>query len=284
MAGLVAVTAAAVGVHLATRGPEIGIGAEAQAPPEPGVLLVLPADADPLTERLAEATAGYLSTVSGQPVAPTRLGAEAAGLDALEGLAQEHRAGLVVVLEADRLAPEAIDAARIEALGPDGFVLDTVDVGAFDNRLGDRGATVVLTAGGGRLPRQYAAYELLRRLGVRFFHPEQEHVPQPPRADLRALARRPTLLHRGGPDYRPDFAWRSWSFHSAHPLEHLEAFSDPAHPIDEAVHVDDWVVKGFGNRFRGAGRGVVSEQAQAVRAQQLDELRELLGFPRGTGI
>ena len=249
------------------------------------VMLVVPEHTDDLGQRLADDMARYLTRVSDLPVEPWPVSSAYDALDDLERLAAREHAGLVVVLEADRLAPDVVDSARLEALGDDGFVLEARDVGGWASRLGDEpGATVVLTAGVDRLPRQYAAYELLRRLGVRFFHPEQEYVPVHDRADLRDLARRPTALHRDGPDYRPDFRWRSWSFHSAHPLEHLEAFSDPAHPIDEAERVNDWIVKGFGNRFRGAGRGVVSDADRARREAELERLRERLGFSRGTGI
>lgn len=251
------------------------------------VLVVMPDDADPLEARTAESLADYLAVVAQRPVVPLLVAdADYDALADLEALAARHRAGLMVVLAADRLASAEVDAERMASLGEQGFVLETHDVGRWSSPLGDEpGATVVLTAGGSRLATQYAAYELLRRLGVRFFHPEEEHVPVHDPADLRDLARRPTLLHRPGQrDYLPDFAWRSWSFHSAHPLEHLEAFSDPAFPIDEAARVNDWIVKGFGNRFRGAGRGVVSEAARAQRADELEALRVLLGFPTGTGI
>ncbi|WP_266219482.1 hypothetical protein [Paraliomyxa miuraensis] len=252
------------------------------------VLLVYPDDADPLGERLAQSTARYLETITNRPIVSAPVADDDFdSLPELEALASRHRAGLVVVLEAERLASDRIDDARMAALGEQGFVLETHDMGRWNGPLGDEpGATVVLTAGATRLSRQYAVYELLRRLGVRFFHPEQEHVPVHDPADLRDLVRRPTALHRAGQrgDYEPDFRWRSWSFHGAHPLEHLEAFSDPEHPIDEAVHVNDWIVKGFGNRFRGAGRGVASEEALAQRAAELEELRVLLGFPTGTGL
>ena len=251
-------------------------------PQGPGVLLLLPAEADPLTERLAASTADYLTTIAAEPVQPLRAPAEVDTVAELEALAAEHHAGLVVVLEADRLAADRVDAERLAALGEWGFVLETVDVGSWRSTLptAEPGATLVLTAGPGRLPRQYAAYELLRRLGVRFFHPEQEHVPTHDPADLRDLARRPTALHREDQrDYVPDFAWRSFTFHQPHPLEHLEAFADPEHPIDEAVRVEDWIVKSFGNRFRSAGRG-----ARPERKAELDALRELLGFPRGVGL
>lgn len=251
------------------------------------VLVVLPDDADELGTELAASVADYLGAISDLPVLTMAVADdEYDTLADVQQLAAKHRAGLVVVMQADRLATDEVDPAAVAALGDSGFWLDTRDVGRWTNRLGDDepGATVVLTAGTQRLPRQYAAYELLRRLGVRFYHPEQEHVPRHATSDLRDLARRPTLLHRGGPAYVPDFAWRSWSFHSAHPLEHLEAFSDPAHPIDEAVRVNEWIAKNFGNRFRGAGRGAVSEQLRQLRVEQLEHVRQRMGFARGTGI
>ncbi len=251
------------------------------------ILLVAPDDLDDLDARLVQTMAEYSSAVTGELVVPlTVADAEYDTLADLEALAARYEVGLVVVLSADRLASDVVDRSRMAALGEQGFVLETHEVGDWTNTLDDeRGATVVLTAGAARLPRQYAAYELLRRLGVRFYHPEQEYVPVQDAADLRELARRPTLLHREGQrDYLPDFAWRSWSFHSAHPLEHLEAFSDPEHPIDEAVRVNDWIVKGFGNRFRGAGRGSVPDEVRARRADELEALRVQLGFPTGSGI
>jgi len=283
VAGMVAITAAALVVHQSSR---LGSPPEPEArAPETGVILIVPAGADPLTARLASAIAGYLGTLAGRDVPVVEAEAGALDLPAVERIARAEAAGLVVVLEAERLAPTLLPPARIEALGGQGFVLETHEVGDFSNGLGDRGATVVLTAGPDRLSRQYAAYELLRRLGVRFFHPEQEYVPAHAPADLRPLARRPTVLHRAGEaDDRPDFRSRSWTFHGPHPLEHLEAFSDAAHPIDEAVHVNDWIVKNFGNRFRGPGRGVASAASAAERGEQLERLRERLGFPRGASI
>ena len=123
----------------------------------------------------------------------------------------------------------------------------------------------------------------MRRLGVRFYHPEQEYIPTVADADLRAKAKRPTALHRLR-DYVPDYRWRSWSFHGAHPLEHLETFSDADHPIDEARHVNEWTIKNKGNRFRGLGRGVADEDSRMRRAAELEELRLELGFTRGSGI
>src|SRR5690606_35976852 len=67
-------------------------------PQGPGVLLLLPAEADPLTERLAASTADYLTTIAAEPVQPLRAPAEVDTAAELEALAAEHHAGLVVVL------------------------------------------------------------------------------------------------------------------------------------------------------------------------------------------
>jgi hypothetical protein len=257
---------------------------------EGGVLLLAPAAPDAALERLLQqVVADYLPTLGA--VKPT-LRRQAAGTSAdVERAARQARAGLVLVLDAHRLASDIIDEAALTKLGPGAFFLDSREVGDWPNKLGDRGATVVYAAGADKLSAQYALYELLRRLGARFYHPEQEYLPQNPAAVVRARARTATAvaaLEADGktpsPRYVPDFDQRSYTFHGSHPLEHLEAFSDAEHPIDEAVKVNDWIIKNRGNRFRGAGRGVTSGDRRARRVAELDQLRKLLGFPRGAGI
>ncbi len=250
-----------------------------------GVLLVAPADADVTTERMLEQTSAYLTEITGGEPLVARLGS--GRFDELVRRASDRGAGLVIAFEADRLASDRVDPDRVAGLAEGGFVLQTEDAGDTNNRLGDEGATFVLTAGGSKLAQQYASYEVLRRLGVRFFHPEQEYVPRHELADLRELAKRPTAISGTATDdgdHEPDFGWRSWNFHSSHPLEHLESFSDAAYPIDEARNVNEWQVKNFGNRFRGAGRGVATGDSRAIRVAELEEMRSELGFPRGTGI
>lgn len=246
------------------------------------VLLIAPATADAATERTLTAMSGYLETLSGAAPQVARLAGT--GVDAIVDASARAGAAVAIVLEAETLAPERFDAARLAALGDDGFALDVADEGAHRNVLGDTGTTVVLAAATARLTRQYAAYEVLRRLGARFYHPEDEYVPRIPDDQLRRRAATPTALHRDGADYVGDFYWRTWSFHLPHPLEQLEAFSDGDFPIDEAVHVNDWIVKNRGNRFRGPGRGVASQESYDRRAAELEELRQLLGFSRGAGI
>ena len=260
----------------------VGCGLDPLEADPTGVLLLAPNDADATTERMLEEASTYLEAMTGEAPQVARLGS--GRFDDVVRAAADRSAGLAIVMDADTLAPEEVDADRVEALGDWGFVLQTEDVGDWDNRLTSSGATFMLLAGGTPLARQYATYESLRRLGVRFYHPEQEFVPERKVTDLRDLAKRPTAIHRGGDDYVPEFFWRSWSFHSSHPLEHLESFSDAAFPIDEARNVNLWQVKNFGNRFRGAGRGVADEASRAQRVAELEEMRIELGFPRGTGI
>lgn len=240
----------------------------------------MPSDADADLERLSEEARTYLGQVTGEP--PRVEFADDWG-DA-RSLAQESRAPIVMVLDASHFLPERYDEPRLEALGESGFVLDTFEDGTWRALDGSFGAAFMLLDGNTVLANQYAVYESLRRLGVRFFHPEHEHVPQHATEDLRPLALRPTAVHREGLDYIPDYAARSWSFHSSHPLEHLESFSDGDVPIDEARNVNTWIVKNRGNRFRGTGRGTASEPARQRRHEELEALRTELGFPRGTGI
>lgn len=244
-------------------------------PPGPSdarISVVAPRDDDPVTARVVAELVSKLERIGDEPVAVTRTTPHDARA-AIAGAGTD----LVVVVGADVLAPDRFDEARTAALGESGFVLE-VD-GDRDER------AVAWLAGGSALARQYAAHELLRRLGVRYFHPEDTYVPELPPEQIAARARTPTILTRADEtDHVPDFAWRSWSFHSQHPLEQLESFSDGSFPIDEAEHVNTWMIANFGNRFRGAGRGVAGPAASDLRKLELEDLRTELGFPRGGGI
>lgn len=128
-------------------------------------------------------------------------------------------------------------------------------------RCGD-GALVTL-AGGGLLGRQYAPYEWLHHLGVRFFHPEQEYVPAAPRWPDAPLVR----------EHTPAFRFRSVSLHLSHPLELGDPLRlrDPRY-FEEVRRYIDWSVKNLASYgLSGGGDG-------ALRTRGLDR-----GFPRGTG-
>lgn len=270
----------------ACGGDDDGTGGVSGPETESATLVVASAEPGVLRERLLGTFTSYLQRLTGEAPALSRLRAPTS-MATITRHAEEARAGIVFVMDAEVLLPGRIPPAEIRALPEGSYRILVEENGEFPNSLGDgdAGATVVFLAGQSKLARQYAVYEALRRLGVRYYHPEEEYVPRLPLDQLRRRAASPTIIARGSSsDYVPDFAFRGYTFHGAHPLEHLEAFSDGDFPIDEAVNVDDWIVKNRGETFRGAGRGVASEEARARRVAELEDLRQLLGMSRGTGI
>lgn len=260
------------------------------------VVLVVPSAGDAITDRLIAEATRYLERQVGVAPVVHRVGSlagsggpagEEARLLALGGLT---RAGLVIVLQADRVVPSRVPPAELTSRPVDAFRIETFTGGDHPNGLGDRGATVVLAAGHGALGDQYALYEVLRRLGARFYHPEEELVPAVPAGQLRARAATATAVSRRDEagaamvDHVPDFRHRSYTFHFQHPLEHVESFSDGRHPIDEAARVNEWILKNRGDLFRGPGRGIAPPDDAARRAAELEALRATLGMRTTTGI
>jgi hypothetical protein len=254
-----------------------------------GVVLAVPADAEPAVERLLASALQTLERLGAPGPRLERL-VKGSGRAGVEALARDWRAGLVLVLEAEQLCPDLFPAASLEALGASGFRLVTTEAGDFANRLGDHGATILYAAGRTPFAHHYATYEILRRLGARFYHPEEEHLPRNDPAALRARARTPTAVARRGADgkalddYLPDFEERSYTFHGAHPLEHLEAFSDAAHPLREAENLNAWVIKNRGNLLKGATRGVAPLERYEQRKAELDAFLATMRVPASAGI
>ena len=90
--------------------------------------------------------------------------------------------------------------------------------------------------GGGPLGAQYAVYEWLHGMGVRFIHPEQTYVPE--RSSI------PPVLPAAESGLRePAFPLRGFHIHTQHPLELLEALleDDPAE-VERAYRYVDWLV------------------------------------------
>lgn len=126
------------------------------------------------------------------------------------------------------LGEEAIGAPQWSTLTP-----NEQSWSIQEQRCADQGALVRL-GGGGLLGRQYAAYEWLNRLGVRFFHPEQEFVPAQP-----AWSQAPLSLER-----TPAFRWRSASLHLTHPLELGDVFNlKKPELMEEGKRYIDWQIK-----------------------------------------
>jgi hypothetical protein len=149
---------------------------EASAPSveEGGVLVLAPEQPDPALERqLQQVLVDYLPTLAAVKPTLQRVGPGEA-LD-IERAARAARAGLVVVLDAHRLARDVVDEAALKKLGSGAFWLESREVGDWPNKLGDRGATVVYTADASpraadpAAPRAYGP--LPRRLRARVLDP-----------------------------------------------------------------------------------------------------------------
>ncbi len=132
-----------------------------------------------------------------------------------------------------------------------------------ESRCGSNGTVIVLD-GGGLFGRQYAVYELLHKLGVRFFHPEEEYVPAEPDWPAEAIAFEKT----------PDFTWRSVSLHLTHPLELGDPIELGKSEYDmEVIRYIDWSIKNLSSRGRGGhGSGEYSDYGYRR------------GFARGAGM
>jgi len=135
---------------------------------------------------------------------------------------------------------------------------------AIDEERCEGGVRVELGGADGLLARQYAAYEFLHAVGVRFFHPEQEYVPTSPQWPAQPIVR----LHT------PDFKVRSVSLHLTHPLELGDAFRNgDESTFEEVRRYIDWQVKNLSSYGKsGVGTG---ELAGYGRRR---------GFPREAGL
>lgn len=121
---------------------------------------------------------------------------------------------------------------------------------------------LVRLSGGGLLGRQYAVYDWLRSIGVRFFHPEQEFVPSAPRLPSADADR--TLT--------PSFRDRSVSIHLLHPLDLGDSFRDEQY-YPEGKRYIDWTIKNLSSVGPvGVGTGELAGYG-ATR-----------GYPYSTGI
>ncbi len=129
-----------------------------------------------------------------------------------------------------------------------------------EDRCGD-GHRVVLR-GGGPVPLSWAAYDLLDRLGVRYFHPEQTYYPRAlrwPDAPLRVQA-------------TPSFQERSIHAHRTHPIE-LRAPLDPS-GLDMAAYQRRWIDWNVKQRLNGL---------DGWDAEYVGDRAWRRGFPRGGG-
>ena len=213
----------------------------------------------------------------------------------LDAIIKDRRPRILIVLDAHRFEDLPETLAELPALNPDAaldpeephhddrFVLQTARRARYTATLGEDPDLDVALSSRTRLGRQYAVYELLRRVGARYYHPEDDYLPVIPMDSLRSRLETPTILG-AGPIFAPAFVHRSYTFHGPHPLEHLESFSDSRHPVTEAKNVNDWIIKNRGDLMRGAGRGIAPTENRDERVTQLEALRTRRGLRRTVGI
>ena len=131
-----------------------------------------------------------------------------------------------------------------------------------EERCGDGGRTVVLR-GGSLLAQQWAVYDLLERLGVRYLHPEETLYP----AEVRWPVERIEVVER------PAFWRRSFNAHRTHPIELSTPLDTPAaNAAGFQRRWIDWNVKVRSTEVNGWDEGVIG-------TYPYDR-----GFPRSAGL
>lgn len=121
-----------------------------------------------------------------------------------------------------------------------------------------------------------AAYALLEELGVRFFHPMQELVPQldGPRFPRDLAARR-----------TPMTKVRGLHIHVIHPLEYLRSFVEPGESnLAEARRVIDWLVKTGQNHVQWPLLGSVDWPSFAEHARKIADYAHSRGVTVGASL
>jgi len=131
---------------------------------------------------------------------------------------------------------------------------------AIDETRCDHDGHLVVIRGGSLLAVQWGVYDLMERLGVRYFHPEQTLYPTAlrwPDAPIKLVE-------------QPAFADRSFHLHTTHPIELSAPLGGNTAAYQKAWI--DWNVKLRHSSVDGYDEGAIGSHAYDR------------GFPRGTGL
>lgn len=162
----------------------------------------------------------------------------------------------------------AAPAAKTRTGAPDGgYALVRADEGARKVIVASAQAPADLVA---------ASYALLEELGVRFFHPMQELVPEldGPRFPRRLEARR-----------TPMTKVRGLQIHLLHPLEYLKSLMEPGEAnLAEARRLVDWLVKTGQNHLQWPLLGSVDWPSFAEHARQIAAYAHSRGVTVGASL
>lgn len=140
----------------------------------------------------------------------------------------------------------------------------------------DEGARKVIIAAADPADVAAAAYALLEELGVRFFHPMQELVPEleGPRFPKGLNARR-----------TPSNKVRGIQIHTLHPLEFMASLLEPsAEHLAESKRLVDWLVKTGQNHLQWPLLGSVDWPSFAEHARQIVAYAHARGVTVGGGV
>lgn len=147
-----------------------------------------------------------------------------------------------------------------EAPPPEGYAIA---------RTGDR----IVVSAKAREDLVAGAYALLEELGIRFFHPMQEFVPEleGPRFPRTLAVKRTAAVKT-----------RGLQFHTLHPIEYLATFLEPsdAH-LAEAKRTIDWFVKTGQNHVQWYVLGTIDWNAYRGYARQVVEYARSRGVTVG---
>jgi hypothetical protein len=160
------------------------------------------------------------------------------------------------------------EAARALATPPaEGYALVRRDQGSRKVLVAAAATTAELAS---------AAYALLEELGVRFFHPMQELVPE------LGGARFPrTLDARRAPMTRT----RGLHVHLLHPIEYFRTLHEPGEEhLAEAKRLVDWLVKTGQNHLQWPVLGSVPWEAFAAHARQIVSYAHARGVTVGANL
>jgi len=196
----------------AVRGAAHAAGAPPATPTR--VLIVLPNDADASVRLAADDAVGLLKQI------PTL---EAAVANAIA----DDGATFNVAIVGRGVSAAVFTAAETANMPPESF------------RLRSAGERVVAIAGADARGRQYGIYDVLERLGFRFFHPEQTYAP--PAADVKWPAKVDVFE-------TPSWGRRGFHFHTEHPIEASEFLLVPSATHRQWAHdLIDWLARNKAN-------------------------------------
>ena len=180
-------------------------------------LIVVPNDAEPSVRLAADDALNLLKQIP--------------GFDAATASAvRDDGATFNIAIVGPGIEENVFTAGEIAAMTPESF------------RLRNVGRVVVAIAGADARGAQYGVYDVLERLGFRFFHPEQTYVPPAE-----------TIVWPDGLDVfeAPDWGRRGFHVHTMHPIEASEFLLVPndQHKV-WAQHLIDWLARNKQNYWQ----------------------------------